>query len=159
MYMRAYIYFVSFLLWSSHFLCIDCRTSPTNSSRCFTDILPCGHSLWWILEHQDSGSGSVFYYHSELDIFIDFWHFICFAYSWIFEVLSLIWILVLLLLGSFSILQGHDLFSFPYYLQKQIPFCLSFPVRVPIHQVRTLWIYFWPWSLWGYGSVLWYVHC
>lgn len=87
-YVSVYIYFVSFLLWLSRFLCIDCRTSPTNSSGCYTDILPCGYSLWWILEHQDSGSGSVFYYHSELDVFIDFGHFICFAYSWIFEDLS-----------------------------------------------------------------------
>lgn len=86
--MRVYIYFVSFLLWSSRFLCIDCRTSPTIAvgallTFCLV-VTPCDGS-WSI---KTLGSGSVFYYHSELDVFIGFRHFICFAYSWIFEDLS-----------------------------------------------------------------------
>lgn len=124
MYMRVYIRFFSFLLWLSRSLCIDCKTFPTNTSRCYTDILPCGHSLWWILEHQDSGSGSIFYYQLSLMYLLTFGILYVllipgFLKTCLFA--CVIWILTLLLLGSLSILQGHDLFSFPIWSPEADP--------------------------------------
>lgn len=134
MYMRVYIRFFSFLLWLSRSLCIDCRTFPTNTSRCYTDILPCGHSLWGILEHQDSGSGSVFYYQLSLMYLLTFGILYVllipgFLNTCLFA--SVIWILTLLLLGSLSILRVMTFSPSPNDLQKQILFCLGFSCLDP----------------------------
>lgn len=116
-------------MWLSRSLCIDCRTFPTNTSRCCTNILPCGHSSWWTFGASRLCGRSVFYYHSELDVFIDFWHFICFAYSWIFEGLSFCLRDLNSHLVIVRIIVSPSVMTFspsPYDLQKQILFCFSF---------------------------------
>lgn len=116
---------VLFLPWLSCSLCIEGGTFLTNTSRCYSDIclsithwdVSCSIKLWHRVCFLDTVL-NLMTSDASYEMF-------CLFYSWCFKDCSLVWILLSLHLGSFSILQ--DLWSFPIWSPKASPICLSFP--------------------------------